>query len=62
VGLLCEQQKQNDRSDMSSAILMLNGEKLLPQPKMPGFYTGRGLHDSISLSSNQMSVTTFVAR
>ncbi|KAK2408438.1 G-type lectin S-receptor serine/threonine-protein kinase [Trifolium repens] len=60
VGLLCVQQKPADRPDMSSVILMLNGEKLLPQPKMPGFYTGTGLPEAIS--SNQMSVTTFAAR
>ncbi|KAL2327844.1 hypothetical protein Fmac_021271 [Flemingia macrophylla] len=24
---------------MSSVVLMLNGDKLLPQPKVPGFYT-----------------------
>jgi hypothetical protein len=45
---------------MSSIILMLNGDKLLPQPKMPGFYTGTGLPEAIS--PNQMSVTTFAAR
>ncbi|XP_027355257.1 uncharacterized protein LOC113865090 [Abrus precatorius] len=67
VALLCVQQKQRDRPDMSTVILMLNGEKLLPQPKAPGFYTGRGLPGSISsssrtcnlLSSNELSLTIF---
>jgi hypothetical protein len=62
VGLLCVQEKPGDRPDMSSVILMLNGEKLLSQPKAPGFYTGRGLPEPISPSSNQMSITTFEAR
>jgi hypothetical protein len=62
VGLLCVQEKPGDRPDMSSVILMLNGEKLLSQPKAPGFYTGRGLPKTISPTSNQMSITTFEAR
>ncbi|GAU21485.1 hypothetical protein TSUD_242080 [Trifolium subterraneum] len=62
VGLLCVQQKPGDRPDMSSVILMLNGEKLLPQPKAPGFYTGNGSTETISPSSNQMSATNFVGR
>ncbi|RZB75850.1 G-type lectin S-receptor-like serine/threonine-protein kinase SD1-1 [Glycine soja] len=38
VGLLCVQQRPEDRPDMSSVVLMLNGDKLLPKPKIPGFY------------------------
>ncbi|KAG5117370.1 hypothetical protein JHK84_043483 [Glycine max] len=33
VGLLCVQQRPQDRPDMSSVVLMLNGDKLLPKPK-----------------------------
>lgn len=62
MGLLCVQEKPEDRPDMSSAILMLNGEKILSQPKSPGFYTGKDLPEAISPSSNQMSVTIFEAR
>ncbi|RDY03966.1 G-type lectin S-receptor-like serine/threonine-protein kinase, partial [Mucuna pruriens] len=69
VGLLCVQQKPGDRPDMSSVIPMLNGEKLLPQPKPPGFYTGRCTPESVSssrtcniLSPNEMSLTIFEAR
>jgi hypothetical protein len=62
VGLLCVQEKPGDRPDMSFVILMLNGEKLLSQPKAPGFYTGRGLPKTISPTSNEMSITTFEAR
>ncbi|KOM49474.1 hypothetical protein LR48_Vigan08g030100 [Vigna angularis] len=39
VGLLCVQQRPEDRPDMSSVVLMLNGDKLLPNPKAPAFYT-----------------------
>ncbi|XP_028195299.1 G-type lectin S-receptor-like serine/threonine-protein kinase At4g27290 [Glycine soja] len=38
VGLLCVQQRPEDRPGMSSVVLMLNGDKLLPKPKIPGFY------------------------
>jgi hypothetical protein len=62
VGLLCVQQKPEDRPCMSSVILMLNGEKLLPQPKAPGFYTGKGSMETPSSSSNHMSLTIFEAR
>ena len=33
------QQRPKDRPDMSLVVLLLNGEKLLPKPKTPGFYT-----------------------
>ncbi|KAF7822790.1 G-type lectin S-receptor-like serine/threonine-protein kinase [Senna tora] len=52
VGLLCVQQKLEDRPDMSSVVLMLNGEKLLPKPKAPGFYTGMDLPEAGSSSGN----------
>ncbi|KAK7312943.1 hypothetical protein VNO77_37212 [Canavalia gladiata] len=41
IGLLCVQQRPEDRPNMSSIVLMLNGEKLLPEPSQPGFYTGK---------------------
>jgi hypothetical protein len=62
VGLLCVQEKPEDRPDMSSVILMLNGEKLLSQPNAPGFYTGRGLTEPILQSSNKMSITILEGR
>ncbi|XP_047172797.1 G-type lectin S-receptor-like serine/threonine-protein kinase At4g27290 [Vigna umbellata] len=40
VGLLCVQQTPQNRPNMSSVVLMLNGEKVLPEPSPPGFYTG----------------------
>ena len=69
MGLLCVQQKPEDRPDMSFVIPMLNGEKLLPRPKAPGFYTGGCTPESVSssktcnlLSRNEMSLTIFEAR
>ncbi|KAK7405163.1 hypothetical protein VNO78_06362 [Psophocarpus tetragonolobus] len=69
VGLLCVQQNPRDRPVMSAVIPMLNGEKLLPQPKAPGFYTETCTPESVSsyrsgnlLSQNEMSLTIFEAR
>ncbi|XP_061336708.1 G-type lectin S-receptor-like serine/threonine-protein kinase At4g27290 [Gastrolobium bilobum] len=54
VGLLCVQQRPEDRPDMSSVVLMLNGEKLLPQPKAPGFYIENNVTPEVhSLSVNR---------
>ncbi|KAJ9563179.1 hypothetical protein OSB04_008339 [Centaurea solstitialis] len=39
VGLLCVQNKQEDRPHMSTVVMMLGGEGELPEPKHPGFYT-----------------------
>ncbi|GAA0168381.1 transmembrane signal receptor [Lithospermum erythrorhizon] len=42
VGLLCVQQRPEDRPTMPSVILMLDSESaMLPQPKRPGYYTER---------------------
>ena len=69
VGPLCVQQKPEDRPEMSSVVLMLNGEKALPKPKVPGFYTGGDIPESDSayencnnFSPNGMSLTEFEAR
>lgn len=37
VSMLCVQQNPEDRPEMSTVVLMLNGESSLPQPKQPGF-------------------------
>ncbi|KAK6229569.1 hypothetical protein SCA6_018520 [Theobroma cacao] len=55
VGLLCVQQRPEDRPNMSSVILMLSSESALPQPKQPGFFTGRNLPEAESSSSNSKS-------
>ncbi|KAK2440104.1 G-type lectin S-receptor serine/threonine-protein kinase [Trifolium repens] len=44
VGLLCVQQIPEHRPNMSSVVLMLNSEKLLPEPSQPGFYTETARH------------------
>ncbi|KAH1143142.1 hypothetical protein GLYMA_12G143000v4 [Glycine max] len=53
IGLLCVQQRPEDRPNMSSVVLMLNGEKLLPEPSQPGFYTGGRDHSTVTNSSSR---------
>ena len=53
VGLLCVQQRPEDRPNMSSVVLMLNGEKLMPEPSQPGFYTGGRDHSTVTNSSSR---------
>ena len=70
VGLLCVQQRPQDRPDMSSVVLMLNGDKLLPKPKVPGFYTetdnkseaNSSLENYKLYSVNDISITMLDAR
>ncbi|KAI4333765.1 hypothetical protein L6164_018530 [Bauhinia variegata] len=59
IGLLCVQERPEDRPDMSSVVLMLNGEKGLPNPKQPGFYPHVGFSSSESRgnSTNEISMT-----
>jgi hypothetical protein len=62
VGLLCVQQMPEDRPTMSSVVLMLSGESLLPKPRHPGFYTDSHKTDSSSskhttYSTNEISIT-----
>lgn len=64
------QQRSKDRPDMSSVVLMLNGEKLLPKPKVPGFYiesdvtkeTNSSTEDHTLFSVNELSITMIDAR
>ncbi|KHN11182.1 G-type lectin S-receptor-like serine/threonine-protein kinase SD1-1 [Glycine soja] len=65
IGLLCVQQRPGDRPEMSSVVLMLNGDKLLPKPKVPGFYTEKDVkfesnHNLCSV--NELSITTLDGR
>lgn len=56
LGLLCVQQRPEDRPTMSSAVLMLDSESLvLPQPKQPGFYTERFFVEKDSSSTGNAS-------
>ena len=70
VGLFCVQERPEDRPNMSMAVLMLNGEKLLPNPSQPGFYIGRDnppqldstIKSSEGCSINDVSISVFEAR
>ncbi|KAK7244426.1 hypothetical protein RIF29_39247 [Crotalaria pallida] len=65
VGLLCVQERPDDRPDMSAVVLMLNGEKPLPRPKEPAFYPhqfGCSSGNCEPQSTNEMSMTLLDAR
>lgn len=70
VGLLCVQQRSEDRPTMSNVLVMLDSEHpVLDQPKQPGFYTHRTIFDTDSSStgnkphtSNQITVTLLHGR
>lgn len=61
VGLLCVQQRPEDRPTMSSVLLMLDSENpVMPQPKQPGFYTERFLDTDTSSTGKHASVSNEV--
>ncbi|XP_059456160.1 G-type lectin S-receptor-like serine/threonine-protein kinase At4g27290 isoform X1 [Corylus avellana] len=66
VGLLCVQQRPEDRPNMSSVVQMLTSEILLPKPKQPGFFTDSPTADFSgkhgTCSANEISNTVFEAR
>ncbi|KAI5571678.1 hypothetical protein BDE02_11G109900 [Populus trichocarpa] len=69
VGLLCVQQRPDDRPSMSTVVVMLSSEISLPQPKQPGFYTERNFPEPETSSSsirsasrNDISFTVFEPR
>ncbi|XP_065017339.1 receptor-like serine/threonine-protein kinase SD1-8 isoform X1 [Musa acuminata AAA Group] len=70
VGLLCVQERPEDRPTMSSVLFMLGSDSaLLPQPRQPGFVAMRGplepdssTSKQDSLSINNVSVTMFEGR
>ncbi|KAJ8428362.1 hypothetical protein Cgig2_027778 [Carnegiea gigantea] len=71
VGLLCVQERGEDRPTMTSVVLMLSSESAsLPQPKLPGFCMGWNPNETDSSSSkhdesftvNQVTVTMLNAR
>ncbi|XP_059441319.1 G-type lectin S-receptor-like serine/threonine-protein kinase At4g27290 [Corylus avellana] len=67
VGLLCVQQRPEDRPNMSSVVQMLSSENLLPKPKQPGFLSDSPEADSSSskhetCSANTITNTVFEAR
>ncbi|KAL4271135.1 hypothetical protein GQ457_13G002880 [Hibiscus cannabinus] len=56
--LLCVQQHPVDRPNMTSVLLMLCGESILPQPKQPGFFIERNLPtaDTILVENETFSI------
>ncbi|XP_047149364.1 receptor-like serine/threonine-protein kinase SD1-8 [Vigna umbellata] len=71
VGLLCVQERAEDRPTMSSVVLMLSSDTAsMSQPKSPGFCLGRNPTETESSSSkleesctvNQVTVTMIDAR
>ncbi|KAK3032639.1 hypothetical protein RJ639_036599 [Escallonia herrerae] len=70
VGLLCVQQRPDDRPPISSVLLMLDTENaMLSQPKLLGFYTGRRLNETEHLlgeriipATNEMTNTLLFGR
>ncbi|CAA2959946.1 G-type lectin S-receptor-like serine threonine-kinase At4g27290 isoform X2 [Olea europaea subsp. europaea] len=71
VGLLCVQQRPEDRPTMSNVLLMLDIEHpVVSQPKQPGFYSERSLIDMATSSStgnkpptsNEITVTLLQGR
>nr|POE45868.1 g-type lectin s-receptor-like serine/threonine-protein kinase [Quercus suber] len=69
VGLLCVQQRPEDRPNMSSVVLMLSSDNSLPNPRQPGFVAGKTPlgEDSSSgnlemPSINEVTITVLEAR
>ena len=65
VGLLCVQERSEDRPDMLSVVLMLNGEKPLPKPRQPAFFSyqkGSSSGQYELFSTNEMSISLLNAR
>ncbi|KAK6785519.1 hypothetical protein RDI58_018974 [Solanum bulbocastanum] len=58
VGLLCVQERPDDRPSMSSVLLMLNNEGTLPQAKLPAFYMEGDASDTELLSTQFAHNTT----
>ncbi|KAF6156812.1 hypothetical protein GIB67_017346, partial [Kingdonia uniflora] len=59
VGLLCVQQRTDDRPIMSSVLLMLSSENaILPPPETPGFFTERSAFKGNQFSSDKSSYTS----
>lgn len=70
IGLLCVQERAEDRPTTSSILLMLGNDKIyLSQPKQPGFVIERDPCETdpssskqTSLSINYVSITTLEVR
>ncbi|KAL1336079.1 hypothetical protein HN51_030479 [Arachis hypogaea] len=54
VGLICVQERAEDRPTISSVVLMLSSENAsMPQPRNPGFVLGRSPAETVSSSANE---------
>jgi len=67
VGLLCVQQKPEDRPNMSYVVQMLSSESLLPKPRQPGFFTDSletnpSFSKHATCSTNGITMTLLEAR
>ncbi|XP_020554002.1 G-type lectin S-receptor-like serine/threonine-protein kinase At4g27290 isoform X2 [Sesamum indicum] len=61
VGLLCVQKKPDDRPSMSSVVLMLGNEGVLPPANQPGFFLEREViaqsSTTTTTSTNELTIT-----
>ncbi|KAF6153895.1 hypothetical protein GIB67_023672 [Kingdonia uniflora] len=56
VGLLCVQQRTEDRPIMSSVVLMMSSDNvILPNPQRPGFYAERSPFNENQVSTDHLS-------
>ncbi|XP_028807623.1 cysteine-rich receptor-like protein kinase 7 [Neltuma alba] len=68
IGLLCLQCHADDRPNMSSVVIMLSSEGVLPEPKEPGFLLEHvpvreaSPNNHTALSNNEVSLTLLEAR
>ncbi|KAJ7959815.1 S-receptor-like serine/threonine-protein kinase [Quillaja saponaria] len=69
ISLLCLEQHPQDRPSMSSVVLMLGSDAVLPQLRQPGFFIGEYLHGGSSSpfknsspSTNELNNTVVEAR
>lgn len=63
VGLLCVQEQTEEIPNLSSVVLMLNNDGVLPESKHPGFFTGRDVKaNETSHSSNTASSGNTMSR
>ncbi|WCJ42963.1 receptor kinase 2 [Euphorbia peplus] len=69
IGLLCVQEKAEDRPNMSNVVLMLNAQTSLPCPNPPAFLFTSDLNPSFSThprdtddSVNELTISKFHAR
>ncbi|KVI10414.1 hypothetical protein Ccrd_011162 [Cynara cardunculus var. scolymus] len=66
VGLLCVQNNQEDRPDMSIVVMMLSSDGQQPELKHLGFYTEVGNENSNDVqtpnSCNNFTITDVIAR